>query len=275
MGKNREVNYATVENKPVPVKNEDNFLHSYSTWFAEVNFRPAIKTKHTIGFAYCYDDFADTVVKLNPYFSAGHKSVRYPEMFYRLSYFDVDFIPYPTKGYIGEITVRKKGFNDPLNLWQLTAKGSGSWHLGQKYFMNLSAVGMVKLPFSQPYMTRQFIGYDDQFLQGYEYYVIDGVAGGYAKASFSRPVLNTFFRLPSKKIERLNHVPLRIYAKAFVDAGYVHSQYAGDNTLTNTFLYSGGIGLDIVTFTDFVIKLEWSFNRLGENGLYLHKRNYF
>jgi len=275
MGKNREVNYMTVADKPVPIKNRDQYIHSYSGWFAEVSFRPAIKTTHTLGIAYGNDDYADTVVKLNPYFSSGHTSIRYPELMYRLSYFDVDFIPYPTKGYIGEVTLRKKGFNDPLNLWQLTARGSGSWHLGQNYFMNLSAVGMVKLPFSQPYMTRQFIGNDNQFLQGYEYYVIDGVAGGYAKASFARPILNTFFNLSSRRMERLNHVPLRIYAKTFVDAGYVYNNYQGANNLTNTFLYSGGIGLDIITFTDFVIKLEWSFNRLGENGLYLHRRNYF
>jgi hypothetical protein len=245
------------------------------TWFAEVSFRPAIKTKHTFGIAYVSENFADTISKLNPLFSSGHNSVRYPEFTYKMSYFNVDFIPYPTKGYIGEVILKKKGFNDPLNLWQMTLKGSGTWPVSNKYYFNLRGVGMVKLPFDQPYMTRQFIGSEDLFMQGYEYYVIDGVAGGYAKATFARSILNTYIRIPSKKIKRLNQIPLKIYAKTFVDGGYVYCNRAGQNPLTNKILYSGGVGLDIITFTDFVIKLEWSFNRLGENGLYLHKRDYF
>jgi len=273
IGKNREVNYMTKENKSIPAK-DDNYLRSYSSWFAELSFRPAIKTKHTFGFAYTYENFADTILKLNPYFSKGSSTFRYPELTYRLSYYDVDFIPYPTKGYIGEIILKKKGFSDDLNLWQMTLKGSGTWPVGKNYF-NLRALGMLKLPFNQAYMTRQFLGSEDQFMQGYEYYVVDGVAGGYTKATFARPILTTHFRIPSQRLQRLNYIPLKIYAKTYIDAGYVYSNHPGDNQLTNKFLYSGGVGLDIITFTDFVIKLEWSFNRLGENGLYLHRRDYF
>ena len=134
---------------------------------------------------------------------------------------------------------------------------------------------MLKLPFSQPYITNQFIGSDKQFLQGYENYIIDGVAGGYTKATITRQIVNTHFRTSSKKLERLNQIPLKVFAKTFVNAGYIYSQHAGQNALNNKIVYSGGVGLDIVVFTDFVIKIEWSFNRLGENGLYLHRRNYF
>jgi hypothetical protein len=37
-------------------------------------------------------------------------------------------------------------------------------------------------------------------------------------------------------------------------------------------LYSGGLGIDILTLYDFTLKLEWSFNQIGQNGLYLHNR---
>jgi len=275
VGKNREVTYNTMDNKPVPVKNKDRFLRSYNSWFAEVTYRPAIKTRHTFGLGFNYEDFADTILKLNPYFAGGHTIVRYPTIGYRLSYYDVDFIPYPTKGFMGEVQLQKKGFSGPVNLWQLTAKGARTWPLSTRNFFNLRAVGMLKLPFSQPYLMRQFVGYDDQYLQGYEYYIIDGVAGGYTKATLSRQIVNTHFSLASRKMKRLNDVPFRMYLKTFVNAGYVYNRYPGQNGLTNQFLYSGGVGLDIVTFTDFVIKIEWSFNRLGENGLYLHQRNNF
>ncbi|HEY0355319.1 MAG TPA: POTRA domain-containing protein, partial [Flavisolibacter sp.] len=275
IGKNREVNYITEQNKPVPIKDNDRFMRTYFHWFGEINYRPAIKTTHTFGIGYSYENIADTVYKLNPGFSPGTSAIRYPEMFYRMSYFDVDFIPYPTRGFIGELMLRKKGFNSPVQLWQFTAKGSKTWPVGSKYFFNASAVGMLKLPLKQPYITNQFLGHDGQYMQGYEYYVIDGVAGGYSKATLSRQLVNTRIRINTPKLSRLHHIPLKIYAKTYMNAGYVHCANPGSNEFNNRLLYSGGVGLDIIVFTDFIIKLDWSFNRLGENGLYLHKRNYF
>ncbi len=277
LGQNREVNYMTLENRQVPVKGKNDFLHSYVGGFLQLNYRPAIKTIHTFGIGYTYESIADTVFKLNPSFSSDANIIQYPEIFYKLSYFNVDYIPYPTKGFLGEASLKKKGFglSSSVNLWELTAKASQTWPLSSKSFFNLKGVGMIKLPFSQPYTGKQFIGYEGKYLQGYEYYVIDGVAGGYTKASFSRLIFNTHISIPSKRFKCLNNIPVKLYAKTFVDAGYIYNTSAGENKLTNTFLYSGGIGLDLVTFNDFVFKVEWSFNRLGENGLYLHERNDF
>jgi outer membrane protein assembly factor BamA len=274
-GKNKEVNYMTLNNKQVPLNNSDQYLRSYFNAFLQFNYRPAIKTTHTFGIGYTYENIADTIFKLNPYFSSKPNVVCYPELAYKLSYFDVDFIPYPTKGFMGEFSFRKMGFSGPVNLWEITAKASRSWPVGPKYFFNLKGVGMLKLPFDQPYITRQFIGYDGKYLQGYEYYVIDGVAGGYVKASIARPVLNTHISIPSQRLKLLNYIPIKLYAKTFVNAGYAYNKWPGQNQLANKMLYSGGVGFDLITCTDFVIKFEWSFNRLGDNGLYLHQRNDF
>jgi hypothetical protein len=171
--------------------------------------------------------------------------------------------------------LRRRGLGSDINLWQLTAKGSGMWQLGDKYFFNLRVAGGLKLPFKQPYINQQFLGWNDMFLQGYEYYVINGVAGGYAKVIFSREIINTNFHIPSGKIEKLNHIPFRLYAKIYGNTGYVHNPEPGDNLLCNRMLYSAGIGVDLVTFYDFIIRFEWSFNQLGQNDLYLHRKNYF
>ena len=276
-GQNREVNYMTLQNKQVPVKGDGDFLHSYIGGFLHFNYRPAIKTTHTFGIGYTYESIADTVYKLNPSFSTGAKFISYPELFYKLGYYDVDYIPYPTRGFFGEVFLKRKGFGvkSPVNLWEFSAKASQTWLLSKNYFFNLKGLGMIKLPFSQPYIGKQFIGYDGRYLQGYEYYVIDGVAGSYAKATLSRPIFSTHIHIPSQRFKSLSSIPVKMYAKAFANTGYVYNTTAGENQLTNRFLYSGGIGLDIVTYNDFVIKIEWSFNRLGENGVYLHQRSDF
>lgn len=272
---NREVNYMTLRNKQIPLK-DGNFLHTYIGGFVHFNYRPKIKSTHTFGIGFNYEALADTISKLNPAFSSGANIIRYPELFYKFSYVDVDYIAYPTKGFFGEAYFKRRGLGvqSPMNLWELTARASQSWPINSKYFFNLKGLGTLKLPFSQPYIGKGFIGYDGRFLQGYEYYVIDGVAGGYAKASITRPVFNIHAHLPSK-YRPLKNIPIKLYAKTFVNAGYVYNTSAGENALTNKFLYSGGFGLDLVTYNDFVIKIEWSFNRLGQNGLYLHQRNDF
>jgi hypothetical protein len=36
-------------------------------------------------------------------------------------------------------------------------------------------------------------------------------------------------------------------------------------------IYSGGVGLDIISIYDIVLRVEYSFNQKGQNGLFIHK----
>jgi outer membrane protein assembly factor BamA len=274
-GKIHEIIYNTVGDKQVAYKNNDQFVNSFFRTQFEVVYRRAITTRHIFGIGYIHDDVDDTLFQLNSKYSFQHKAVRYPELYYKLQYYNVDFNPYPKKGYIAEGMLVKKGVCSDVNLWQLSALGSAYWPLNSKYTFNLRAAGMVKLPFRQTYTTKQFLGYNNMYMQGYEYNVVDGVAGGYAKAVLSRQIFNTAIHIPSKKFERLNHIPIALYAKVYGNTGYVYNPEPGYNQLNNRLLYSGGAGLDIVLFNDFIIKLEYSANQFRENGLYLHKRDYF
>ncbi|RYF86521.1 MAG: hypothetical protein EON98_03420 [Chitinophagaceae bacterium] len=190
-----------------------------------------------------------------------------------VSFTDYDFNPYPTRGRYGDVSIQKMGLGSTINLWQLSAKGINYWSLGRKAYFSLRLAGMLKLPFEQPYITQQFLGYGDAYLQGYENYIVDGVAGGYAKQTIAFNFINTEIPLPTIKwFKSLSSVPLKMYVKAFTNEGYVHNPNPGyNNELTNKMLYSAGLGLDIVMFTDLIFKFEWSFNQLGQNGIFLHQ----
>jgi hypothetical protein len=274
LGKNRELNYITEGNKQMFFK-DPGFIRSFYRAYGEVTYRRAIKTRHRIGIAFNQENISDTVAKLNPsYFKFGHTVARYPEFYYIMSYFDLDYIPYPTKGYAAEFSLSKKGLNKEINLWQLTAKGSANYILFPKTFLSLRADAILKLPFQQPYINQQLLGYGDLIMPGYEYYVMDGVAGGTFEANIAREVFNFKINIPPNKWRSSGVIPVRIFAKIYGDAGYAHNPQANENNpLTNKMLYSGGIGLDILTLYDFTLKLEWSFNQIGQNGLYLHNRN--
>ena len=276
LGKNREINYNTINNKQVFYKDTNNFIRSFFRSNLELTYRPAIKTRHRFGVGYNIESVSDTVVALNPtYFKNGSGRIAFPEVYYVMSYFDVDYNPYPLKGYIVDLYFSKKGFNDKLNMWEISAKANGSWEIANQTYFSARLAGSIKLPFRQPYFNQRLLGYSDFFMQGFEYYVVDGVAGGYAKALLSREIVNVYFHVKRKRDELMYKIPLRAYAKTFVNAGYMHHPEPGLNTLNNRMLYSWGVGLDFITHYDFTFKIEWSFNLLGQNGIYLHRKTYF
>ncbi len=276
-GKNHEVNYNTIGNKQVFLKVRDNFVRKFANGLLEFTYRKAIKTRHNFGLSYVYEELEDSVIKLNPsYFKPGKKSTSFPEIYYNLTYFDLDYIPYPTKGYAYDIFLGKRGFNKNSNLWSFSAKALGSWPISPKSFFNVNVYGSIKLPFKQPYFNQRFLGYGDVSLQGYEYYVIDGVAGGYVKATFARELVNFKIRIPPvKKGNEAIYIPFRIFGKVYGNSGYVHNPQPGENLLSNKMLYSGGLGIDIISFYDVTFKLEWSFNQLGQNDIFLHRKSIF
>jgi outer membrane protein assembly factor BamA len=273
-GKNKEVNYATIGNRDVSYKDTSQFVHSFFRTAVEFAYRRAIKTKHTFSIGYHSENFLDTIFHLNPQFSFQNGRINYPVFSYRLQYFNVDFIPYPTKGHAADVVLEKKGINKNVNLWQLTARTSSTWPLSNKYLFNLSLVGSLKLPFNQPYISQQFMGYNNIYMQGYEDYVVNGVAAGITKATISRKLFSTVVHIPSERIKRLNNIPVRVYGKVYGNTGYIYNEQTLKNSLSNKFLYSGGVGLDIIIMYDLIFKVEWSINQLGQNGLYLHNRRY-
>lgn len=274
-GKNRELNYNTVNDKQAFLSSSQDYLRSFVHAQAELTYRRAIRTRHSFGLAYLSEQVHDTILQLNPdYFEGGRKQIRFPELFYTMTYYNLDYIPYPTQGVAAAVHVRKSGFNSANNLWHIQLRGLGVLPLSPKSFVSLNAFAGVKLPFRQPYFNRRFLGYGDQFLQGYEYFVMDGVAGGYLRAGINRQLVSFGIPVHAKK-STTDRIPVRIYGKIFGNTGYVHNPQPGENQLTNRFLHAAGVGLDIITFYDVVIRLEYSFNQLGQNGLYLHRKSNF
>src|ERR1700741_2436701 len=83
-------------------------------------YRPALKTRHSFKIGYVIDKIADTILKLNPrYWNNASNTLKYPEFSYTLFYTDVDYVPYPSRGLLGNFTLEKKGIDKSMNVWQL------------------------------------------------------------------------------------------------------------------------------------------------------------
>jgi hypothetical protein len=118
------------------------------------------------------------------------------------------------------------------------------------------------------------LGYGDNYLRGLEYLVIDGTATALLKSTLKRKVADFKVPLPFK-LKSLSYIPFTIFVKTYADLGYAFNKQEFASNLNNTLLYSGGFGIDILTFYDVNLRFEYSFNQLGQKGLFLHTQSGF
>ncbi len=276
-GKGREINYNTIEDKQVFLRTPD-FIRSFASVGGELTYRKKLFARHNFGIFYFREKVEDTVLRANPdYFRVLGSSNQFPELYYQFTYAKMDYIPYPREGFGTRVRFSKLGITPSFNLWQLHWQVMKIWPIGLKNIVTLESYAGVKLPFKQPYVNRRFLGYEEIFMRGFEYNVVDGVAGGYLRSSFARELFRVNIPLPGfiRKRASLSTVPIKVFGKLYSNAGYVYSPEPGFNFLQNKFLHAAGFGFDILSLYDLTIRIEYSFNNFGQNGLFLHRTTSF
>ncbi len=272
----KELSYFTDSNKQKFYKNETRFLSKVFRTDVALIYRPKIKTWHYLRIGYTSLSVDTSILTLNPhFFPDGSSKLSYPEITYSINHNNVDYIPYPSKGVTFSASLQKKGITKEMNLWQLNTSATYTIPVFEKSQIYLQATGAIKLPFDQPFHNKRLFGYGDLYMRGLEYYVADGVAGFVARATARREVLK-FNIKPPIVIQGHDKIPFRILLKAYGDIGYSYDKHpVGFSSLSNRWLRSYGVGIDIISFYDFVIRFEYSFNQLNEQGLFLHSGSDF
>lgn len=275
---NRQVNHLTDFNKQIffPESNDNNILGILKQQVKVdlgYSFRPDIYNRHNVRLSFFDEKVNDTIVKLNPdYFLNGKTRQTFPELAYNYSYTNVDTVAYPLRGVMLGFGLTQKGLglSRGMNLWQLDVNAAKYIAVGKKDYFAFQLYGKLKVPFNQPYYNLRAIGYNDFYLQGLEDYVVDGVASAITKVTYRRKIFQTSVGTAIHKKGDYYRIPIKVYFKTYTNLGYSYLRNPVDNLLNNKLIYTEGVGLDIITFYDFQLKLEFSFNQLGQNGLFLH-----
>ncbi len=272
---NKEINYTTTDNQQRFI---DTLTAGVKRWSANIDYtyRPGLRTFHAVRLALNRQVVDTQVINLNPkYFGPHRNAITYPELSYTIDYVNVDYVHFPLTGWMGEASILRRGLQSDMNMWQLSGKIVKGWRLSRRNYFGLQLNGVLRAPFDQPYINQRLFGYGDLYLRGLERYVIDGVAGFMSKQTFRREIFR--FNIPTflKRSKSHDRIPFRIYARTFGDLGYAYNKTDKQNSLVNQVLYSGGLGVDIVTFYDFIFRFDYSLNQLGQKGLFLHVRNDF
>ena len=126
---------------------------------------------------------------------------------------------------------------------------------------------------NQPYTLVRGIGYNPNFIRGYELNVIEGQQLYVHKNSIRYKLLDISVDLsrylPS---DQFNTLPFKMYFSGNFDHGKVvdRNRIPENVRLANKYLFGYGAGIDIVGFYDSVIRFEYSLNNQGEGNFFFN-----
>jgi hypothetical protein len=197
------------------------------------------------------------------------KTFSYVEAAVSYTQLHFDYNAYPTKGQSTDILWYQR-FSKNSNLTSLQFRKIWARPFSKNNFVLLESNSLVKFLPNNNYTDNKLLGYGNMQMSGLEYYVVEGNAASIFKASWQHSLGTINVKnLILKK--RLPFIKYQFWVKAFTQLGYVYNeQPPAGNRLTNTLLRTAGIGMDIISIYDFVLKIDYSLNQLGNKGLYLH-----
>jgi outer membrane protein assembly factor BamA len=247
-------------------------------WKADVEatLRPAFDMRHAFRVAYTSAVTLDTVnVAFPNYFVDGSNNLRFFSLSYSFSYDRRDNRIYPLSGSQTLFRAEHHGLGrfdkDDVDLTTLYGGYLRSWKTGKRWSLGGSLRGKASIGPRLPYYLQQGLGYDD-YVRGYEYYVVDGEHYVLGKANvlwaLVTPREYVFENMHSANFRTLY---LAIYLNLFADYGYVwDSRYAQRNPLANSLQQGYGLGVNVVTSYDQVMRVEYTINAASERAFYLH-----
>ncbi len=272
---NKETNFITEGNKFLFFGNDNIQLRNVRLNFGLI-FRPKLYVSHELDIEFHYNQSTDSIHLLNPdFFLNSATKQRFGAISYSLIVDRRDLRDYPKKGCYLKSIFRKDGlgFYSDRDALTLNTTYAQYFNFGDRWSTELILKGLFYLYRNQqPYYNSRSFGFKPDYLRGYELYVVDGMNFSYFKGSLRWQMLDQVFTLGKMiPISQLRTMPLQLYLTLNSDVGYVDDPFYNEgNPLSNTWLWGGGIGLDIVAYVDKVLQIEYSFNHLLENGLFLH-----
>lgn len=272
---NKRVAYQTNLHK-LDYLNADFNLRNRFYFESSYNYRQKFFLNHKISGKVSLNSINDTIAQLNNnYFLDDETNQNYITLSYSITYDKRDIQYYPLKGIYLAGLIRKDGLGifEDLNQITIITEGSKYYNISKALFGGNYLRIKVSSPTDQPYYNTRGLGYNEQFIRGYELYVIDGQHYLQNRNELKLRLLETRKNYASIiPVEQFQTIPISIYLSTFIDYGYVidNSFNPNNQLLSNTSIYGYGLGLNIVSFYDSVLRIELSKNDLNETGLFFH-----
>jgi hypothetical protein len=271
-----EVNLSTANNKPVELKPRERPAQIRSNAYLQYTFRRKYYSTHRLRTEYNNYIVSDTVALVNPnYLGGGMTNTNYFVLAYEFRYDLRDSKVYPLEGFFVKLSGRQTGLgiipSFPYSFTSVTGVLMYHQKLANRLYFYNTYKGKISSEKRLPHIFNKGLGYNE-WLSAYEPYVVDGsdffIAKYNLKLQLVRPTTKT---IPYLKMEQFNKVHYALYLNLFGDVGYVNNEFPNPtNTMVNTLQFSGGIGIDLVTYYDQVFRINYAINRFGERAFFFH-----
>lgn len=266
--RNREVNYGSMFDKRSFLR-EDEFIRTYMEARIYYTFRRKVNIQHYFSLALFHEHIADTVAQVNPeYLGQGLRSVTYPEFTYRFQYQKLNSVQYPLYGQMFQAELsRSLGINHHIDITQLRLEGGYFRKIFPKTYISVFAMTRFYLPIKQPFIRARGLGYSSkEIIRGLDAYVLDGNAFVVSRFNIKRKLFSADVKLPFGP-GSFKQIPLTFFAKSLADLGYVSNPNPGNNMLVNRLLFTYGWGIDLVSYYDINMSVEYGINQWKQGGL--------
>ncbi|MCB0763973.1 MAG: BamA/TamA family outer membrane protein [Flavobacteriales bacterium] len=270
-----EITAGTADNKRLLIRNPDG--SNRDEWKADVEatLRRRHDIRHSWRLGYTEAGIRDTIARVAlDYFNGDATDTRFLSLGYSVTWDRRDVRVFPREGHYAELRVDRYGLglldkNSP-DITTAYATATRWWRPYDRLTLALALRGKRTFG-TPPYYVQEGLGYRNA-VRGYEFYVIDGEHYALGKANIVFALLKPRnLRVEAIPIEAFRTLYFALYLDAFVDAGRVwDSRYAGQNFLADQWMSGYGLGLDLVTSYDQVVRGEYTLNALGEHGFFLH-----
>ena len=278
---NKEVNFATINNQQEFVSLDDKKLLDRVRGEVKFQYRPSLYLNHELSWTYEVISVHPHVLEFNPqFFRKGRTRHSVLITRYVYEYDERDLKIYPSKGIKAVFEAEKTGWGMIDDENTLTSTVSMEWnHLsGVKWLHRISGIGQYSLSRSQPSFNHyKAMGYDRNFVRGYELYVIDGLDYLIGKYQLSYNLLTKYVNWKRlMPVQQFRRMPLEIYLSIHLEAGRVHDPYTSENNpLANMWLFGQGAGFNLLLYHNYLIQLNVNRNHLGEVGFFIHNQTSF
>lgn len=274
--RNNQVWYRTLDNGLLFFTDQKNYVRTETEAKLGLTYRHKLYLRNSFEVFFKNATIADSITSLNAdYFATGQRFVQYFSLQYRFSYDTRDYKPYALKGYVFELTAIKDGLgllkNETPDNFYLFASIKHAFKISNRVYMMNSLKGRVTPQYVPMYYFNRALGFTE-VVRGYEYYVVDGQHYGLLKTNIRYQLVKPkTFHVPIGFAKKFTDISFALYTGPFADAGYVADNAFGKlNPLSNSWLFGAGWGLDFVTYYDYVLRAEFTVNKMGQPGFYLH-----
>ena len=281
---NKEIPYKTLGNRPQFYQHPDErvMLKRFRTSL-NVRMRPSVQLHQSVSFEFHRNTVDEYVIEeLNPdYFLDGQTSLQFFMVNYDIQYDRRLNYLMPYEGYRLRLNIKKEGLGilKEHNSFIFQVVGEYYQPFSEKFGLGTKIVGKTNaIRSTQAFANNTGLGWGGDFVRGYDLYVMDGIDHLLVKNHIKKQIVNVDYKIkrPNFIPEQFKSVNMQVHLRFNFDFAYINEPvYIDTNTLNNRWIYGYGPAIDLILYNSYLFSIEYSFNDLGEHGLFLNASNAF